>query len=118
MRRPLLSLLPLLIWLAGCGTVNSFASGCPGSYGGVRQDLSLLASYGQPDEVAPEVPLGVDGQLGDLWDRVFVAVDVPLSALTDTLALPYTSLREPSHAEPVALGCGWVVAERDGPAAP
>lgn len=105
-RSPCWLVLPFLILCSGCGTVNSFANGCPGTYAGVRQDLALLEAYGQPDAVAPEVPLGVDGSLGDLWDRVFVSFDVPLSALADSLALPYTATANPAQAFPTALGCG------------
>ena len=98
--------------LPGCGTINSVASGCPGAYSGVHQDLALLAAYGSVEPSDAEVPLGLDGELGDAWDRVFVALDVPLSAVIDTLALPVTHRMTPRAPTPPALGCGWAGAER------
>jgi uncharacterized protein YceK len=102
--------LAALLCLSGCGTINSYASGCPGAYSGVHQDLDLIRSYGSTVAVGPEVPLGVDGKLGDAWDTVFVAFDVPLAAVVDTLALPVTYSMEPRAPHPQALGCGWATA--------
>lgn len=99
-----------LLVLSGCGTVNSYANGCPGVYGGVRQDLDLLESYGSEAAAYPESPIGFDLTLADAWDRVFVALDVPLAAIADTVALPATLGREPQARTPVAPGCGWAAA--------
>jgi uncharacterized protein YceK len=97
----------LVLGLPGCGTINSVASGCPGKYSGVQQDLDLIGAYRSSAATDSEVPIGLDGQLGNVWDLVFVAFDVPLSALTDTLALPITLRMAPRAPEPSALGCGW-----------
>jgi uncharacterized protein YceK len=102
--------LTALLCLSGCGTINSYASGCPGAYSGVYQDLDLIQSYRSDATVAHEVPLGVDGELGDVWDTVFVAFDVPLAAIADTLALPVTYSMTPGVPYPPALGCGWATA--------
>jgi uncharacterized protein YceK len=100
-----------LLCLSGCGTINSYASGCPGVYSGVRQDLDLIQGYQSAGvAVDPEVPLGLDGTLGNAWDTVFVAFDVPLAAIADTLALPVTYSIEPRAPYPQALGCGWATA--------
>ena len=57
----------------GCQTVRSWDSGCPGIYSGVRY-------YGS--------------QRGSLpWDgKVFFAIDLPLTMVTDTLLLPASAL--------------------------
>jgi uncharacterized protein YceK len=102
--------LAALLGLSGCGTINSYASGCPGAYSGVYQDLDLIRSYRSGANVAPEVPIGVDGTLGDAWDTLFVAFDVPLAAVVDTLALPATYSMAPRVPYPQALGCGWATA--------
>jgi uncharacterized protein YceK len=108
-RSTLLRLAPLALVLAlpGCGTINSVASGCPGKYSGVQQDLDLIGAYRSSEAADSEVPIGLDGQLGNVWDLVFVAFDVPLSALTDTLAPPVTLRMATRAPEPPALGCGW-----------
>ncbi len=113
--------LAALLCLSGCGTINSYASGCPGAYAGVRQDLDLIRSYGSGAASDGEVPVGLDGTLGNVWDTVFVAFDLPLAAVADTLALPVTYRMEPRVPYPMALGCGWAttsptVGESDGSA--
>jgi uncharacterized protein YceK len=102
--------LAALLCLSGCGTINSYASGCPGVYAGVRQDLDLIRSYGSDTASDGEVPIGLDGTLGNVWDTVFIAFDVPLAAVADTLALPLTYRMEPRVPYPTSLGCGWVTA--------
>ena len=102
--------LAALLCLAGCGTINSYASGCPGTYSGVRQDLGLMRSYGSSAAPHSEVPIGIDGTLGDAWDTAFVAFDIPLAAVADTLALPVTYSMTPRVPYPQALGCGWATA--------
>jgi uncharacterized protein YceK len=96
----------LALW-SGCGTISSGASGCAGPYSGVRFDRDLLHAYDKDEFVPPEVPLGVDGWLGDAWDSVFVGLDVPLSALTDTLGAPVTLALGQSAPETLGLGCRW-----------
>lgn len=105
-----------LICLTGCGTINSYANGCPGAYSGVRQDLDLIASYRSGSGAEDGVPLGIDGPLGDAWDQVFAAFDVPLAAIADTLALPATYSMAPRAPVPPSLGCGWATASQDGEA--
>ncbi|MEN8184833.1 MAG: YceK/YidQ family lipoprotein [Myxococcota bacterium] len=103
-------LLGALLLLPGCGSINSYASGCPGPYSGVRQDLELLESYRGDAALQPAVPVGFDGTLGSAWDAAFVALDVPLAALLDTLALPVTAPTGTRAPLPAGLGCGWAEA--------
>ena len=83
-------LVSLLALLCGCQTSRSFDQGCPGVYSGVRY---------YADQVA-EIP--ADG-------KVFFTLDLPLSAITDTLLLPATFFVEPERPEAGWLvGCRWV----------
>ena len=75
--------------LLGCQTARSIEGGCPGIYAGMRF---------------------VADQWGELpWDgRIFFLIDVPFSAVADTLALPATAFMEPSKPEGgYAPGCHW-----------
>ena len=79
----------LLALTSGCQTSRSFDQGCPGVYSGVRYYADQIA----------ETPF--DG-------KIFFTLDLPLSALTDTLLLPATAFIEPKRPEygwPV--GCRW-----------
>ena len=83
-----LLLASLLIW-PGCQTFRSWEQGCPGIYSGVRYYR----------EQVPQLP--VDG-------RIFFTLDLLLTSLFDTLALPGTFFAEPSR--PVGgfpVGCKW-----------
>ena len=73
----------------GCQTTRSFDQGCPGVYSGVRY---------------------YNDQLGDLPadGKLFFTLDLPMSAILDTLLLPATSFMErkkPPLGWPV--GCQW-----------
>jgi uncharacterized protein YceK len=96
-----------LALLSGCGTISSGASGCGGPWSGVRHDADLLGSYRSESLAARELPLGIDGWLGDAWDSVAVALDLPFSALVDTLSTPVTYSLGQRTPEPVGLGCEW-----------
>jgi uncharacterized protein YceK len=98
--------------LSGCGTINSYASGCVGLYSGVRQDADLLGAYGETLLIAREVPLGFDGWLSDAWDAIVVALDMPLSAVVDSVSAPIAWAVGPSAPEPMALGCRWSAPKR------
>ena len=76
--------------LTGCGTINSYANGCAGVYSGYHTDLEYLATY---------------REFRDGWDYATVGLDVPLSSVIDTLALPVTMTLEPSSN--MTLGCNW-----------
>ena len=73
----------------GCQTARSFEHGCPGVYSGVRFFNDQIR------EIPP------DGKL-------FFAVDLPLSAIFDTLLLPVTSFvdRQPPEGG-YPPGCRW-----------
>lgn len=86
MNRGLLALAgaTLLVGVAGCQTSRSWDQDCPGIYSGVRYYGSQLDS----------VPL--DG-------KIFFTLDLPLSAVADTLLLPFSWAVD--RQEPVS---GWV----------
>ncbi|MDJ0852899.1 MAG: hypothetical protein QNK04_31400 [Myxococcota bacterium] len=90
-RRPALALLATFAiqWgLAGCQSVRSWQD-CPGVYSGVRY-------Y---SDQRPELP--VDG-------KIFFSLDLPLTAVADTLALPATAFAKPSRRTGgYPVGCRW-----------
>jgi uncharacterized protein YceK len=102
-----LGVLALFLPGVGCGTIHSYAGGCPGIYSGVRSDVDLIQSYVSPDPVPSRIPLGIDAPLANAWDTVFVALDVPASAALDTLGLPLAWALGPREPIPQGLGCGW-----------
>jgi uncharacterized protein YceK len=91
--------LSLLLWTAGCGSTiyrldaDPFFSVSPGIYPGVRTDLELMtpASW-----APPEAPFRLDRDPHPSG-IVILMLDLPLSALCDTLFLPYDLLVSPSE---------------------
>ena len=78
-----------LISLLGCQTGRSWEQGCPGVYSGVRY-------YG--DQVGR---LPVDGKL-------FFTLDLPLTAVADTIVLPVSVFMKPKRPRyGFAPGCTW-----------
>ena len=79
----------LLAACSGCQTARSFDQGCPGVYSGLRY-------YGE--------------QIGDLPldGKFFFTLDVPFSAILDTLVLPGTLFAKPRK-PPLGWpqGCHW-----------
>ena len=96
-----------LALLPGCGTINSYASGCGGLYSGVRHDGDLIGNYGAEIEAAREVHLRTDGWLANTWETAFVVLDLPLSAVADTLTAPVSLALGQAAPDPVGLGCRW-----------
>ncbi len=84
----------LLFWIAsismlGCQTSRSWEQGCPGVYSGIRY-------YG--DQVGG---LPVDG-------KIFFTLDLPLTAVADTILLPVSVFMEPKRPRyGFAPGCTW-----------
>ena len=76
--------------LTGCGTVNSYANGCGGVYSGFETDMEYLNTY---------------HEFHDGWDYATVGLDIPLSAVIDTVALPVTAFLEPRANR--TIGCNW-----------
>jgi len=76
--------------LTGCGTINSYANGCGGTYSGLHTDVEYLGSY---------------EDFHDGWDYAQVGLDVPLSSILDTVALPVTAFLEPKANQ--TYGCNW-----------
>lgn len=77
------ALLPLLVLLPGCATVVSINDGEP--YSGVKTDM-----YGIKDTFNTTKPWYV---LPNWAAGIISAIDLPLSAVADTVVLPYTILR-------------------------
>ena len=86
---PLGALIAALTLSLGCQTTRSFDQGCPGIYSGVRY-------YG--DQIGA---LPADGKL-------FFTLDLPLSAVLDTLLLPAMAFMERKR-PPLGWpeGCQW-----------
>ena len=102
-----------LALLSGCGTISSYASGCGGPYSGIRQDGDLLGTYGAEILAAREFRVGADGWLANGWNTVFVALDLPLSAIADTVAAPVALAFGQGAPEPVGLGCRFAAPHSD-----
>ncbi|MGI9592908.1 MAG: hypothetical protein ACR2P8_16190 [Myxococcota bacterium] len=78
----------LLLALSGCQSVRSWDQ-CPGIYSGLRYYSDQL----------PELP-------GD--GKAFFTLDVPLTTIADTLAIPFTAFAEPEQPPGgFAIGCRW-----------
>ena len=79
----------LLISIAGCQTTRSWNDGCPGVYSGVRYFAS------QRDSLP--------------WDgKVFFTLELPLTAVLDTLLLPASAFVDPVEPESGWVpGCRW-----------
>lgn len=88
-RRVLVLCVAVFVMTVGCQTSRSFSDGCPGIYSGVRYYNSQINT----------IP----------WDgRIFFAVDLPLSMITDTLLLPVTPfLKAERPLEGWVPGCEW-----------
>lgn len=82
--------------LLGCQSLRSWQQGCPGIYSGVRYYRDQL----------PALP----------WDGTLLfSVDLPLSALVDTLALPVTAFAEPERPRSgFPIGCRWAGRSQPG----
>lgn len=79
----------LTLGLWGCQSTRSWQQGCPGVYSGVKYYSDQL----------PTLP--IDG-------KIFFSIDLPLTAVVDTLALPVTAFIGPER--PVLgypVGCKW-----------
>jgi uncharacterized protein YceK len=80
----------LVAFLFGCQTTRSFDQGCPGVYSGVRYFA---------DQIGDMPP---DGKL-------FFTLDLPVTAVVDTVLLPVTFFVEPERpAAGWSPGCRWV----------
>ena len=84
----------LLFWIAsismfGCQTDRSWEQGCPGVYSGIRYYRDQVGG------------LPVDG-------KIFFTLDLPLTAVADTLVLPVSVFMEPKRPRHgFAPGCTW-----------
>jgi uncharacterized protein YceK len=85
------------VLVSGCGTVSNVFSStvlseCPGPgqfepYGGVKEDLDRVRTLKAPDWSAHD-RRELAAALNALGTVLFVALDLPLSAIGDTLTLP------------------------------
>jgi uncharacterized protein YceK len=79
----------LLVVVPGCQTARSWDQGCPGIYSGVR-------FYRDQYDWLP-----VDG-------KIFFTIDLPLTALADTLTLPVSAFAKPTPPpHGWSPGCRW-----------
>jgi uncharacterized protein YceK len=78
--------------LSGCGTIISHADGQGGVYSGVSADARLLATVGNETHDIPVVP----------WAIPLSIFDMPISAVADTLCLPYVLATAKSDTAAVA----------------
>jgi uncharacterized protein YceK len=84
--------------LAGCGTINSYANGCPAPYSGVSTDrayLRTVSSFGS-----------------DALRWAMLTSDLPLSLVVDTVTLPIAIWAERPPPAPVSPGCLWAISPR------
>jgi uncharacterized protein YceK len=79
--------------MLGCGTVNSYSSGCPAIFSGVRTDRTYLQDDERP--------------ASDFTSLLLVGGDLPLSALADLVTLPIGAWAAQAPPEPVSPGCRW-----------
>jgi len=82
-----------------CGTVTSYASGCPGPLSGVLTDTELLRR--------------LDATGNQTFDWLVITPDLPLSALADLLSMPIAMALEHPPPAPVSPGCYWATEGRD-----
>ena len=76
-----------VVWLSGCGTINNFKDSTgPNVYGGTQSDA--IAALMTTPLVAMHDGLGT--ALAVLPLHALAVVDLPLSAVADTLVLPIT----------------------------
>ena len=69
----------MLTLCSGCGTILAHVDGSvTGPYSGIRVDSHMIASVGKEHDM-PVFP----------WIIPFCIFDLPLSAVSDTLVLPY-----------------------------
>lgn len=83
-----------LATLAGCGTTVNLFQDRPTFYGGVTSDLSAYKDYCGSREAS---------LTGDLTWTPFLALDIPLSAVADTLTLPYVWLASSMNPAPTPV---------------
>jgi len=99
-----LALAPAALLFTGClGTAFNLAGDGPQVYGGVRKDWQLVCA---PDSVVPPDSALRQGRPPGLACRLVGALDLPLSAVGDTLTLPLT------------VSCALAGPVRDGAASP
>jgi len=84
--------LALVLLASGCATVASLDEGCTGVYSGVK--------YNRGYEEAGVVPWSEQP-----LQQVFLLVDLPFSAVLDTVLLPYTAFAKPRHRSAPGPGC-------------
>ena len=84
-----LILIALIVLVTGCQTARSWNSGCPGPYSGVR-------FFGDQQNSLP-------------WDgKLFFMMDLPFTAIADTLLLPASYFVEPTKPPGGWVeGCSW-----------
>jgi len=75
--------------LSGCGTVENVHRDNPLVYGGVREMGALGCQFCFRNDSTPEHPDRILGGFEFCIGSYFLLIDTPLSAIGDTLTLPY-----------------------------
>jgi len=92
--RPIGLALLLVLFVCGCQSTRSWQQGCPGVYSGLKYYRDQL----------PGLP--VDGV-------IFFTLDLPLTSVVDTLALPFTAFADPKKPKAgFPPGCRWAAKRR------
>jgi len=83
----------MLALCAGCGTVVNHTTDTmtrAGAYSGVRLDADTISYASQTNS---------EGSYG-VWMIPFLAIDMPISAVADTLLLPYDLIKDKPQPQP------------------
>ena len=86
--------LAMLVLCSGCGTVVNHTTDTmtrAGAYSGVRLDADTI-SYASE--------LNSEGKHGACWMIPFLVIDMPISAVADTLLLPYDLTQDKPQPQP------------------
>jgi len=86
--------LAMLALCSGCGTVMNHTTDTmtrAGAYSGVRLDADTI-SYASE--------LNSEGKHGAGWMILFLAIDMPISAVAETLLLPYDLTQDKPQPQP------------------
>lgn len=78
--------------VSGCATVASLNDGCVGTYSGIAYNRGVARSDLVSWQESPA-------------QELFLLVDLPFSAVLDTIMLPYTAFASPSHHPAAGPGC-------------
>jgi uncharacterized protein YceK len=85
--------------MSGCGTVANVHSAVPKVYGGVREMAPLGWAFCFQNDSTPEHPDRILGGLEFCMGTYLLVLETPLSAVGDTLTLPYILCRHAGQSD-------------------